>query len=294
VRKLLSLAAPVACAGLLFVGAGAALAGGTSVNLTFDAPAGGPGGTGFDAVYSEIPTGYSLAGGRLTINTLPGDTFGDYENDPDSADNMFYSTIQPLGQTTVEARVRVSNLNVNFHGGGIWMGVDQDHYIRLGIFHNSFEGGVAGEGLRENQDLWPGNTPPGPGNDIVGRVIPGLATAPQTTPLDVILRLVRNGSTAQGFISTDNGTTFQQVGGPGFTFDTIVTGPGQGPNGGPSIEDGIFKVGVYAFGGPDGSTPAQFGFDSFTAESVPEPVSLGAFALGAVLALRRRARRIAE
>ena len=56
---------------------------------------------------------------------------------------------------------------------------------------------------------------------------------------------------------------------------------------GPSIEDGVFKVGVYAFGGPDGSTPAVFAFDSFTAESVPEPVSLGASALGAVLALRR-------
>ena len=40
----------------------------------------------------------------------------------------------------------------------------------------------------------------------------------------------------------------------------------------------MFRVGVYAFGGPDGSTPAQFAFDSFSAVSVPEPVSLGAFA----------------
>ena len=287
-KLLLSATAPVAIAGAVLVCAHDAHAGGTSVNLTFDAPAGGVGGTGFEGVYSEIPSGYSLGGGRLTINTLPGDTFGDYENDPDTADNMFFSVIQPLGQTTVEARVRVSNLNVNFHGGGIWLGVDQDHYIRLGIFHNTFEGGVAGEGLRENQDRWTGNIPPGPGNDIVGRVIPGLAPAPQTTPLDVVLRLVRDGDTAQGFISTDNGVTFQQVGGPGFTFDTIVTGPGQGPNGGPSIEDGMFRVGVYAFGGPDGSTPAQFAFDSFSAVSVPEPASLGALALGTLLALRRR------
>lgn len=289
-RKLLSKAGAIACAGLLFACADAAQAGGTSVNLTFDAPAGGPGGTGFEGVYSEIPSGYTLGGGRLSINTLPGDTFGNYEVDPDSADNMFFSVIQPLDQTTVEARVRVSGLNANFHGGGIWMGTDQDHYIRVGIFNNTFEGGVAGEGLRENQDLWPGNTPPGPGNDIVGRVIPNLGTSPQTTPIDAVLRIVRTGSTAQGFISTDNGATFQQVGGPGFTFDTIVTGPGQGPNGGPSIEDGLFRVGVYAFGGPDGSTPAQFAFDSFTATSVPEPVSLGAFALGTLLALRRRAR----
>jgi hypothetical protein len=290
VRKLRSLAGTCACAGLLLVCADAARAGGTSVSLDFNVPSGGVGGTGFEGVYSEIPSGYSLAGGRLTINTLPGDTFGDYENDPDTADNMFFSVIQPLGATTVEARVRVSNLNVNFHGGGIWMGVDQDHYIRVGIFNNTFEGGVAGEGLRENQDRWPGNIPPGPGNDIVGRVIPGLQPSPQQTPIDAVLRIVRTGDTAQGFISVDNGTTFQQVGGPGFTFDTIVTGPGQGPNGGPSIEDGMFRVGVYAFGGPDGSTPAQFAFDSFSAVSTPEPASLGAVALGALLALRRRAR----
>ena len=121
-------------------------------------------------------------------------------------------------------------------------------------------------------------------------MIPGLQPSPQQTPIDAVLRIVRTGDTAQGFISTDNGTTFQQVGGPGFTFDTIVTGPGQGPNGGPSIEDGMFRVGVYAFGGPDGSTPAQFAFDSFSAVSTPEPASLGAVALGALLALRRRAR----
>jgi hypothetical protein len=291
VRKLLHLTATASVAAAALVCAPGAFAGGTSVNLNFDAPAGGVGGTGFEGVYSEIPTGYSLSGGRLTINTLPGDTFGDYENDPDTADNMFFSVIQPLDQTTVEARVRVSGLNANFHGGGIWMGTDQDHYFRVGIFNNTFEGGVAGEGLRENQDRWTGNTPPGPGNDIVGRVIPNLGTSPQTTPIDAVLRIVRTGDTAQGFISTDNGQTFQQVGGPGFTFDTIVTGPGQGPNGGPSIEEGgMFRVGVYAFGGPDGSTPAMFAFDSFSAVSVPEPAALGALALAGVLGLRRRAR----
>jgi hypothetical protein len=204
---------------------------------------------------------------------------------------MFFSVIQPLGMTTVEARVTVRGLNANFHGGGIWMGTDQDHYIRLGIANNSGQGGVAAEALRENQDRWVGNTPPGPGEDIVSRFIPGLATSPQTTPLDVILRLVRTGDTAQAFVSTDNGANFQQVGGPGFTFDTVVSGPGQGPNGGPSIEEGgMFRVGVFAFGGPDGQTPATFSFDSFSAVSVPEPASLGLIGLTALLGLRRRAR----
>ena len=256
----------------------------STVNLGFDGGAGGAADTGFDGVYGLNGAGLTLAGGRLTLQTLPGDTFGQYENDPDSAANMFYSNLDAFDQTTVEARVRVSQLNDNFHGGGIWMGTDQDHYIRLGVFHNSFEGGVAIEALRENQDYWPGNTPPGPGNDINGRVIPNIAASPQTSPLDVILRLVRDGGTAQAFVSLDDGATFQQVGGTGFTFDGIVTGPGQGPNGGPSIEGG-FKVGVYAVGG--GDPVGLFAFDQFTANSVPEPGMLSLAAL-AGLALRRR------
>lgn len=257
----------------------------SSISLNFNGGAGGVADTGFDAVYGQDNAGFSLAGGRLTLQSLGGDTFGDYENDPDSARNMFYSNLDGFDQTTVEARVTVSQLNDNFHGGGIWMVTDQDHYIRLGVFHNSFEGGVAVEALRENQDFWPGNVPPGPGNDIVGRVIPNIAASPQATPIDAVLRLVRTGSTAQAFASFDNGATFAQVG--DFTFDGIVTGPGQGPNGGPSIEGG-FKVGVYAVGG--GDPFAQFAFDSFSANSVPEPAALSVLALSSMF-LRRSARR---
>lgn len=260
----------------------------SSVMLDFNGSGNTLAATGFGNVYTLDPAGFSVGGGRLTMQTLPGDTFGAYETDPDSARNMFYTEIDALDQTTVEARVTVSNLNQNFHGGGIWMGTDQDHYIRLALFNNSFEGGVAVEALRENQDRWTGNTPPGPGDDIVGRVIPNIATSPQTTPIDVVLRLVRTGSTAQAFASFDNGTTFQQVGGPGYMFDTIVTGPGQGPNGGPSIE-GNFKVGVYAVGG--GANPATFAFDSFSAVSVPEP-SMAALLIAPLALLARRRRSV--
>jgi hypothetical protein len=298
VRKVLdmSAAATAAACALLVTGASPALAGGNSVNLTFDGSGTTLPDTGFESVYSIDPAGFAVGGGLLRMTTLPGDTFGNYENDPDSARNMFYSTIQPLAMTTVEARVQVQNLNVNFHGGGIWMGTDQDHYIRLGVFHNSFEGGVAVEALRENEDRWVNANPPGQGDDIVGRVIQGLQPSPQQTPIDAILRLVRTGSTVQAFISTNNGTTFQQVGGPGFTFTGFATpGDPQG-NGSNTIEDLPghplgFKVGVYAFGGPDGQSPATFLFDSFSAESVPEPTSLGLLMLGgAMLGLRRRAR----
>jgi len=223
----------------LAAAASSALAGGTSLNLDFNGSGSTLAATGFENVYNLDPAFFNVTGGQLVMQTptVPSDSFGQYENDPDTARNMFYSEIQPLQRTVLEARVNVQDLNVNFHGGGIWMGTDQDHYIRLGVMHNSFEGGVAVETLRENQDFWPGNTPPGPGNDIQDEYFQGLQGSPQTTPIDVILRLVRDGTGAgpsgagaSAFFSLDNGATFTRVPNvPGFTLDGVVTGPGQGP-----------------------------------------------------------------
>jgi len=268
----------------------------TSVNLDFNGSGNTLAATGFDNVYTIDPTHFNVGAGRLTIMTQGGDTFGNYENDPDTAKNMFFSNIDALGATVAEAHVRVSSLNVNFHGGGIWMGTDQDHYFRLGIFNNSFEGGVAAEGLRENEDRWVNAIPPGPGDDIVGRVIGNIQPSPQQTPIDAVLRIVRLGPTVQGFVSTDNGVTFQQVGGPGFTFTGFAT-PGDPQSNGSNTQENLaqypasFKVGVYAFGGPDPQTPGVFEFDNFVANSfVPEPATIGLIGLAGLSMLRRRVR----
>jgi hypothetical protein len=265
-----------------------------SVNLDFNGSGNTLAATGFDKVYNPDPTHFNVAGGRLTIQTQGGDTFGDYENDPDSAHNMFYSNIDVAGfpTTTVEAHVNVSNLNVNFHGGGIWFGTDQDHYARLGIFHNTFLGGgpIGVELLRENQDRWGGATPPGQGDDIVSNATGLGGTSPQTGSIDAILRLVRNGNTITGTYSLDNGTTFLPAG----TFGGFaLPGDPQGL-GSNTIEDTAanpllgLKVGVYALGGPDPQSPAVFAFDSFTATSTPEPASLGVIGIAGVLAFRRQ------
>ena len=79
-----------------------------------------------------------------------------------------------------------------------------------------------------------------------------------------------------GTYSLDNGATFQPAG----TFVGIrharrSPGIGQQHDRGPVN----FKVGVYAFGGPDGSTPAVFAFDGFTASSVPGPASIASLLL---------------
>lgn len=282
-RKQLLASLVVACAFLIVQWTQAAP---TTVNLDFNGSGSTLAATGFDGAYMLNPAGFTVGGGRLTMQTLPGDSFGQYETDPDTAQNWFFSNIEALSATTLEAHVRVTGLNSNFHGGGIWMGTDEDHYIRLGVFNNTFIGGVGIEALRENEDRWSGAVPPGQGDDIVSQTIGNVQPSPQTTPIDAVLRLVRTGSTVQAFASVDNGVTFQQVGGAGYTFIGFATpGDPQG-NGSNTIESPVsFKVGVYAVGG--GATPATFAFDSLSATSTPEPASLGAIALVGLVALRR-------
>ncbi|MBC8107493.1 MAG: hypothetical protein H7Z14_12950, partial [Anaerolineae bacterium] len=249
----------------------AAMSSAQTINLQFNGSGNTLAATEFEAVYGLDTGNFNVGTGKLSINTQQGDTFGDYENDPDSAKNMFYNNVAAVPTRTVlESKITVSNLNANFHGGGIWMGTDQDHYVRFGVINNSFQTppGATVEGLRENEDLWPGvplPTPPGPGNDIQGAQSPLSISTPQAAPFDIILRLIRDGNGATMFFSMDNGVTFSRnpVPSTGFTFDNVVTGAGQGFNNGASIEGG-FKVGVYAFGGPEGQIPATFAFDYFT------------------------------
>jgi hypothetical protein len=170
------------------------------------------------------------------------------------------------------------------------MGTDQDHYVRLGVFHNSFPplgGPVAIEVLRENEDRWSGATPPGQGDDIVSNAT-GLGS---TQPVSAILRLVRNGNTVSGFYSLNNGATFL----PGGTFSGFaLPGDPQGLGSNTIENTGThpllgLKVGVYAFGGPNGSNPATFVFDQFDANSsVPEPGSILACATFGLMGVGRR------
>lgn len=260
----------------------------SSLNLDFNGSGGGLLNTGFDAAYSPDSTTFNLnfqGNGRLGILTAPGDIFGNYENDPDTAKNVFYTNFNVSARTVAEVKVTALNINQNFHGGGVWMGTDEDHYIRLGIINNSFEGGVIIEALRENEDRWPqdGTYPNRPGFDIEGRAlnvndlttptVGGAATGRDLT--DGILRLVRDGNAVACYFSSDNGATFTRVGGAGYSFNSFATDATtlrvdnrtasnpNNPDTTSSTVEGGFKVGVYAFGG--GSSGAVLQFDSLTA-----------------------------
>lgn len=238
--------------------------------------------TGFDAAYNPNLGAFDVTDGRLNIQTLAGDIFGRFENDPDDAQNVFYSDFEALDQTVVETSMTISDLNVNFHGGGIWLGTDTDHYIRLGVIHNG--GNAVVEVLRENEDLRPGPDDEPPFVDIIGRQSGPLGSAGVGSSFDIMLRLVLLGDTATAFYSTDGGTSYSEVGGDA-VFDVIPTDA----SGGATVEGG-FKVGVFAFGGPPDQTSATASFDSFSAVStvIPEPTTLGLAGIAGLALLRRR------
>lgn len=263
---------------LAFATAGAANAV-TSISLDFNGAGNTLAATGFGGVYNIDPAKFSVGGGNLSITTVPGDMFGQYDSHPDSAVNVFYSMIDPLWRTVLDAKVVMANVNTNYHGGGIWLGVDQDHYVRLGVINHSWSGGIVVEALRENQDLWPVRG--GPGGDIIQGLSPKLANSGET--VTAYLRIIREGSNATTWYSLD-GVNYNQVGG---VFDAVATYKTSQW----FVEDG-FRVGAYAYGGDFMCSPAIANFDYLYAVStVPEPGSLFALASGLIGLIGLRARR---
>lgn len=270
----------IICTGALALAFGSAMAQ-SSVNLDFSGSGNNLAATGFDSVINEDTGNYNVSGGWLSITTQAGDIYGRYESslDPDDAKNVFSSTIDTTAGTVVDAVVSAVGLNTNFHGGGIWLGLDTDHYIRLGIINNGNELHV--EALRENEELWndPGSGHNGPGGDIVGSQSASIGASGVSSDVEnVHLRLVRTGSTADAFYSLD-GVTYTQV---GSTFTDLQIGAGA------FTESSTMHVGAYAFGGPVGQTPGTVKFDSLHAQAVPEPATMAALGLGAVALIKRR------
>ncbi len=290
VNKTSALVRTVVVASAIAALAPAALAQVSSLNLDFNGSGGGFNNTGFDAAYNPDTSGFNLnvgGNGKLGILTQNGDIFGNYENDPDTAKNVFYSSMNVSDRTVADVHVNALNINSNFHGGGIWMGTDEDHYIRLGIINNSFvDGGpVSIEALRENEDRWTtnGTYPNRPGFDIESRY---LGVSAQTTPTsggaatgrdlsNTILRIIRDHTAVACYVSTDGGTSFTRLGGDTYSFNSFaidattlrvdnrtVANPNN-PDTTSSTVEGGFKVGVYAFGG--GASGAVLQFDSLSA-----------------------------
>ncbi|HEY1684346.1 MAG TPA: dockerin type I repeat-containing protein [Tepidisphaeraceae bacterium] len=247
--------------------------------------------TGFDAAYNPSPSsnpsnfnpttasGFFIgeipnaSSNTLNIWTDPGDIYGDYEDATNSAHNVFYSNFATGSQTTVTANVTLTNLNNNYHGGGIWLGTDENHYIRLGVIYN---GGTANvEMLRENEDLWPpqtnGQGQSGDGNDIADQqeVTPD-TVGPAGTYLNTInveLQLILTGSTARAQYSLDGGNSWLPVDSQVPYFAGLATSPADG-----ATVQGGFKVGLFGFGGGSTTTgEALASFQTFNAQTVTLP-----------------------
>lgn len=284
-----------------------------SLSLTSATPSETLGATGFDNAYNLDTTdtanengttvpAFNVASNGLSIATLSGDIYGQYDTTTaNTAKNVFFSGIDPdgAGGTTVETvDMTINNLNNNYHGGGIWMGMDENHYVRVGVINNSGNGGIAVEAIRENMDLWTGApVDPGPGGDIVDEQVGNIASSPQTAPLSVVLQIVRTGTTAQAFFSTNGGATFTPVGAAFTNVDTLASQMNN-PSTDSYDSPPEFKVGVYAFGGGN-DTPASPGvpagpgeavatFTNFSAVSTPEPATMSLLLLAAPVLRRRK------
>jgi hypothetical protein len=248
--------------------------------------------TGFDAAYNPTPdpnpsnfnpttaSGFYIGANpnpsygtnnMLNIWTDPGDIYGDYEDAVNSAQNVFYSNFATGSQTTVTANVILQNLNNNYHGGGIWLGTDENHYIRLGVIYN---GGTANiEMLRENEDLWQpqtnGQGQSGDGNDIADQqeVTPDTSAGSYLNAISVELQLILTGSTARAQYSLNGGATWLPVDAAVPYFAGVATSPADG-----ATVQGGFKVGVFGFGGGSTTTgEALASFTTFSASTVTLP-----------------------
>lgn len=220
--------------------AGASLAA-TSVNLEFNGSGNTLEATGFDDVYNLNPPTFTVGGGALTITTTDTDIYGQYENNPNNGKNVFYSVIDPQYKTVLDTKVTYNNLNHNYQGGGIWIGTDEDHYVRLGVVN--VDTNIRTEFIRENVDLWnnPAGGYNGPGGDIKNTGGPNITASPLTQSLTVYLRIVREGRSASGYYSLD-GTNYTFIA----TWTDVATGPT--PDYPHIPADATCKVGVYAFG----------------------------------------------
>ncbi|HEY1684347.1 MAG TPA: hypothetical protein VGG19_06265 [Tepidisphaeraceae bacterium] len=277
-----------------------------SLPLTSATPSETLAATGFDNAYNLDTTdtanengttvpAFNVASNGLSIATLGGDIYGQYDTTTaNNAKNVFFSGLDPDGAggtTTVTADITIANLNNNFHGGGIWIGMDENHYVRLGLINNG--NNIVAEAIRENMDYWNAapNDPPATSSDILDeQLVVASSATPQTTPLSAVLEIVRTGTTATAYVSTNGGTTFQPIGAAFPNVDTVasqMTNPSTDSYDTPPE----FKVGVYAFGGgndnPGAPGEAVATFTNFSAASVPEPTALG-LALAAMPLLRRR------
>ena len=166
----------------------------------------------------------------------------------------------------------VQNLNNNFHGGGIRLGTDENHYVRLGVIYN---GGTANiEMLRENEDLWPpqtnGQGQSGDGNDIADQqeVTPDTSAGTFLNAISVELQLILTGSTARAQYSLDGGGTWLPVNAVVPYFAGLATSPADGA----TTVQGGFKVGVFGFGGGSASVgEALVSFQNFAAQTSTLP-----------------------
>ncbi|MBD1363085.1 Ig-like domain-containing protein [Mucilaginibacter sp. ZT4R22] len=246
-------------------------------SLSFDAPI--PGtindknglGTGFTTVNTytgvRLPTdgqplvkqvpGYepskiSVNGGRLQLVANKGIDFQSNNNQL----NVIGVQVQPTGKIQLELKVINPYNNTQSQQGGLWYGLNDKTFLKLGITGNKVE---LRKEINDVSSTVSGTTNP---DQRVTSVITGLSTK------TVTLRLVIDSTaqTAEGFYSTD-GVNFSSAGATGYPNSSLsIQNTG--------IASGTLYAGIFATY-RNGTAPVTYTFDDFSVAAIAPPVFIG-------------------
>ena len=105
----------------------------STVTLDFNGGAGGIADTGFTSILATshgkglIPADVKLSGGKLLVTTTPGDFVSTINNQDDALDLNVDATRNFIVQT----RLTGAPFTKSFQGGGIFIGTNEDNYVKL-------------------------------------------------------------------------------------------------------------------------------------------------------------------
>ncbi|TFF39844.1 Ig-like domain-containing protein [Mucilaginibacter psychrotolerans] len=203
----------------------------------------------FKNVPGYDPSKISLTNGVLQIVAHKGIDFQTNNNQL----NVLGVQIQPSGKVQLEVKIINPYNNTQSQQGGLWYGLNDKTYLKLGVTGNKIE---FRKEVNDVTSTVSGTTNP---DQRLTSVITGLSTK------TVTLRLVIDSTaqTAEGFYSTD-GVNFSSAGATGYPNSSLNI-----QNSG--LASGILYAGIFTTY-RNGTSPVTYTFDDFSVKSIAPQV----------------------
>ena len=217
----------------------------TTVNTYSGVRLSADGSTPLKNVPGYDPSKITLTGGMLQIIANKGIDFQTNNNQL----NVLGVQIQPSGKVQLDVKIINPYNNTLSQQGGLWYGLNDKTYLKLGITGNKVE---FRKEVNDVSSTISGTTNP---DQRVTAVIANLSTK------TVTLRLVIDSTaqTAEGFYSTD-GVNFSSAGATGYPNSSLNI-----QNSG--LASGVLYAGIFATY-RNGTSPVTYTFDNFSVMSI--------------------------